>query len=46
MLRGIEALLGRYNSEIRDLNRSQKSRVFHESSEVKLKTSKMGSIPI
>jgi len=46
MLRSIEALLGRSNDEIRDLDRSQKSRIFYESTEVELKTSKMGPIPI
>jgi len=46
MFRGMEALLGRYNNEIRDMDRSQKSRILHEGSEVKLETSKIGSISI
>ena len=46
MLGSMEALLGRSNDEVRDLDRSQKSRIFYESAEVELETSKMSPIPI
>jgi len=46
MLRGMEALLERCNGKLQDLDRSQKSQVFYESSKIESKISKIGSIPI
>jgi len=46
MLRSVETFPGRSNNKIRDLDRSQESRVFHESTKAKLETSKIGLIPI
>jgi len=42
----METLFGRGKAGIRNLDRLQKPLAFHDKSKVKLKTSKMGLIPI
>jgi len=46
MPRSIEALFERSKTQIQNLNRLQKPLVFYNESEIKLKISKIGSIPI
>jgi len=46
MPRSMEALFGRSKTQIQNLDRSQKPPVFYGESEIKPKTSKMGSIPV
>jgi len=46
MPRSVEVLFGRRKTQIQNLDRSQKPPVFYGESEIKLKTSKMGPIPI